>query len=116
MRMGGIEEEVGFGGDDDTGDLEDGRGRTSEPGVAYGVSASWCGIGAPVLRKIRGGEVFDEVRRDGDGDCEIVAEGAFGNGREKKLQGCGGLGFRGGEDGGAPRGSAGPAGGWDPPT
>ncbi len=103
MRMGGIEEEVGFGGDDDTGDLEDGRGRTSEPGVAYGVSASWCGIGAPVLRKIRGGEVFDEVRRDGDGDCEIVAEESFGIEMDKNLEGCERLGLRGVDDGAARR-------------
>jgi hypothetical protein len=99
LGMGRIEEEVGFGGDDDAGDLEDGRGRTSEPGVAYGVSASWCRIGAPVLRKSGRGETFDEVRRDGDGDCEIVAEECFGIEMDKNFEGGERLGLRSVDDG-----------------
>ena len=49
--MGGIEEKVEFGGDDDAGDLEDRRGGATEPGIGDGANASWGGIGAPVLRK-----------------------------------------------------------------
>jgi hypothetical protein len=65
--MGGIEEKVEFGRDDYAGDLEDGRGGATEPGIADGANASWGGIGAPVLRKRGWGEALDKVRRDGDG-------------------------------------------------
>src|SRR6266481_3402579 len=87
--MGGIEEKGEFGGDDDAGDLEDGRG---------GASASRGRIGAPVLRKRGWGEALDEVRRDGDGDGEIVAEESFGIEMDKNLEGGKRLGLRGVDD------------------
>src|SRR5260370_16397394 len=96
--MGGIEEKVEFGGEDDAGDLEDGRGGASEPGIADGGSASGGRIGAPVLRKRGWGEALDEVRRDGDGDGEIVAEESFGIEMDKNLDGGKRLGLRGVDD------------------
>src|SRR5260370_37794083 len=96
--MGGIEEKVEFGGEDDAGDLEDGRGGASEPGIADGGSASGGRIGAPVLRKRGWGEALDEVRRDGDGDGEIVAEEPFGIEMDKNLEGGKRLGLRGVDD------------------
>src|SRR5713226_7981421 len=103
MGMRGIEEKVEFGGDDDAGDLEDGRGGASEPGIADGASASRVRIGAPVLRKRGWGEALDEVRRDGDGDGEIVAEESFGIEMDKNLEGGKRLGLRGVDDGAARR-------------
>ena len=96
--MGGIEEKVEFGGDDDAGNLEDGRGGATEPGIADGANASWGGIGAPVLRKRGWGEALDEVRRDGDGNGEIVAEESFGIEMDKNLEGGKRLGLRGVDD------------------
>ncbi len=78
MGMGGIKEEIGFGRDDDTGNLEDRRIGAGEPGIADGVRASWRRIGTPVLWKKMRGETFDKVRRDGDGDGEVVAEEFLG--------------------------------------
>jgi len=74
MGMSGIEEEIGLRGDDDAGDPEDGRGGAGEPGIADSASGSRRRIGTPVLWKRGWGEPFDEMRRDGDGDGEIVAE------------------------------------------
>src|SRR6266478_294381 len=78
MGMRGIEEEIEFGGDDDAGDLEDGRG---------GASATRGGIGAPVLRKRGRGKTLNEVRRDGDGNGDIVAKEFFGIQMDKDFEG-----------------------------
>jgi hypothetical protein len=101
--MGGIEEKVEFGGDDDAGDLEDERGGASEPGIADGASASRGRIGAPVLRKGGQGEALDDVRRDGDGDGEIVAEEFFGIEMDEDFESSERLGLRGVNDGAARR-------------
>src|SRR5260370_24897248 len=85
--MGGIEEKVEFGGDDDAGDLEDGRGGASEPGIADGASASRGRIGAPVLRKRGWGEALDEVRRGGGGGGEVMGGGGFAKSGCHKLAG-----------------------------
>jgi hypothetical protein len=101
--MSRIEKKIGFRGDDDAGDLEDGRGGTSEPGVADGVSAAWGRIGAPVSWKRGKGEVFDEVGRDVEGNGEIVAQEFFGIEMDENLEGGERLGLRGVDDGAASR-------------
>jgi len=89
--MGGIEEEVGFGGDDDAGELEDGRSGCDEPGVADGACAWWGGVGAPIFGKSGGWEALDEAVGDSDGDGEVVLEEEFRGEMDEHFEGGEGL-------------------------